>query len=158
MNSTIASLKSSRAEHSAKRKKAKDEMARNASLLKRAAAEGVLETRILAHNGIIACLYGAAMFLTAYLALQLAFYLVALLAGSTGAYLMETAADVLTTYVILAMTCGFVLFFSFGIEKALMRAAKRRFWRKDRANGGIDKGDAWRERHPVASGDDNGAA
>ncbi len=102
--------------------------------------------QISAHNGFIGILYGMVMFLVFYVALQVAFYGVAFLAGTTGAFAMETAADVLTVYVIVAMVCGFDMFFSFGIEKAVSRAAKRRFW-KAAPDGSIDKGDAWRERH-----------
>ncbi len=158
MNMSTASLKVSREAHKAKRRSAQEETAKNASLLKKAMKEGALESRILTHNGFIGVLYALVMFLVFYMSLQLAFYFVAFLAGSTGSYLMTSSSDVLTTYVILAIVCGFDLFFSLAIEKALIRAMKRRFWKKDRVNGGIDKGDAWRERHPEGSEDNNGAA
>lgn len=117
----------------------------------RSALAGILAdtgrgAKITAHNGLIAIVYGLCMFLVFYVALQVAFYGVAFLSGTTGAFAMETAADVLTVYVIVAMVCGFCMFFSFGIEKALIRAMKRRFWKSGK-DGGIDRGDAWRERH-----------
>lgn len=145
---SIASTKAFRERHEKKKQESARKVSEGGSLLKKMASDGATASRILVHNGIIAGIYGFVGFLVCYATLQIAFYFVAILAGSTGAYLMETQADVLTAYVILAIVCGFCLFFAFQLEKAVMRAAKRRFWRKDRKNGGIDRGPAWAERHP----------
>lgn len=145
---SAASVKAFRERHEKKKQAAGEKVSDGGNILKKMAQEGAAGTKILVHNGIIAGIYGLAGFFVCYAALQVAFYFVAILAGSTGAYLMETQADVLTAYVILAMVCGFCLFFAFQAEKAIMRAASRRFWRKDKKNGGIDKGPAWAERHP----------
>ena len=107
-----------------------------------------MSAKIAMHNAIYIALYGAAMFLVFYADLQTAFAAVALLAGATGSYAMATAADILTTYTILGIACGFCLFFGFKAENWLIRKLCDRLWRKDRAIGEIDRGPAWRARHP----------
>lgn len=142
-----ASIKAFRDRHAKKKKEGEQKVSEGGVLLKKMAVDGATGSRILGHNGFIAAVYAAVMFVVAYAALQLAFYGVAFLAGSTGAYQMSTQADVLTVYVIIAMVCGFDMFFAFQIEKALIGAMKARFWRRDRASGGIDKGQAYKKRH-----------
>lgn len=134
--------------------KASKEQRRIENIQNRSALAGIMSStgrgmKISMHNAMMCLIYGMVMFLVFYVALQVAFYGVAFLAGSTGAFAMETAADVLTIYVIVAMVCGFCLFFSFGAEKMVIRALKRRLWRSDN-NGGIDRGEAWRKRHEEA--------
>lgn len=136
----------SRKELEASRERRREESRKDRAEAKGIFAAAARNGRISMHNGFIGLIYALAMFLVFYVALQVSFYGVAFLAGTTGAFAMETAADVLTVYVIVAMVCGFVMFFSFGIEKAAIRAMKRRFW-KSAPDGSIDKGDAWRERH-----------
>ena len=144
----IASIKGFRAKHAARKKEAQEKTSRSGALLAKMARDGAIGSKILAHNGFIAAVYALAMFLVAYVALQAAFYFVAFLAGSTGAYQMADQADVLTVYVIIAMICGFCLFFAFAIERALMRAMAARFWHRDPdAEGGIDRGAAYNKKH-----------
>lgn len=142
-----ASIKAFRERHAKKKKDGDQKVSEGGALLKKMAADGATGSRILAHNGFIGAVYTVVMFVVAYVSLQLAFYGVAFLAGSTGAYQMATQADVLTVYVIIAMVCGFDMFFSFQIEKVLIRAMKDRFWHRDKASGDIDKGPAYKKRH-----------
>ena len=136
----------SRKDLEASRERRREEQKQNRSALGSVFANAGRNMKVSVHNGFIGVVYALCMFLVFYFALQIAFYGVAFLSGTTGAFAMETAADVLTVYVIVAMVCGFDMFFSFGIEKAVIRAMRRRFWKVSR-DGSIDKGDAWRERH-----------
>ena len=145
------SLKASRKDREEKRRKLKSENGERLGTLKKFWADGFRTSKILAHNGAVAIAWAVPMILAAYIALQGAFYLVAIVLGQTGGILMETAVDVITVYVVIAVVCGFDMFFAFKIENAAIRAMKRRFWKADYKNGGIDKGEAWRERHPESA-------
>lgn len=136
----------SRKELEASRERRRGEQKENRAALGGIFAQAGQRMKVSVHNGFIGVIYALCMFLVFYFALQLAFYGVAFIAGTTGAFAMETAADVLTVYVIVAMVCGFDMFFAFGIEKSIIRAMKRRLW-KVCGDGAIDKGEAWRERH-----------
>lgn len=103
---------------------------------------------VLAHNGAVCLIWACLMFLVAYGSLQMAFVLVAFVMAETGGILMETSVDVITTYVVIAMCCGFDMFFSFAIEKYLIKCMARRFWKLNYATGKIDKGALWHEKHP----------
>lgn len=149
-------LKGNIAMHKEKREKIKKENAERGTLLKKIMKDGARGAGVSAHNAVIAAVYLAVMALVAYIAVQAAFYLVATMAGATGSYLMETPADVLTVYVILAMCCGFCLFAAFAAFKAIWKAARRRFWHTDRKTGTVDKGELWRERHGEDCGDGRG--
>lgn len=142
----VSELKAERKTREKRVKEIREENKKDASTLKGYAKEGGVQVKILMHNGVIGILYGMAMLVIAYMALQVALVGVAMGTGSMGAYNMETVADMLTMYTVLIMVCGFCLAMSIGIDKALFRAAKRRMWKKDRS-GGIDRGAAWRERH-----------
>ena len=152
----VKALRASREKHGAKKKDIQEELAKDRSKVLDIMKGGVTGSGILAHNGIVALVWGAAMLIVAYVALQAAFYFVAVIAGSTGAYAMETAADLLTIYVALAMVCGFDLFFAFKIENRLIRAMKRRFWHKA-PDGTIDHGEAWAERRARAEARSSGS-
>lgn len=147
-----AAAKAFREAHEKKKKEIGDENRKRGEVLKSFWADSRRSTAVLAHNGIVALVWLAAMFVVAYVDLQLAFVVVALALGETGGILMETSVDVITVYVVIIMGCGFCLFFGLAAEKALMRAMKRRFWRVDRARGRIDKGELWNERHPEKDG------
>lgn len=146
--SNTAKLAAFRERHEKKKAGSAEKVSEGGALLKNMARDGAIGSKILAHNGFIAILYVLAMALVAYASLQAAFYFVAILAGSTGAYLMATEADVLTVYVIIAVVCGFDLFFSFKIESALIRAMSGRFWHKDAGRpDGIDRGAVYHKKH-----------
>ena len=108
----------------------------------------------MAHNGVVLLLWACVMILVAYIALQLAFVVIAFVLGETGGISMTTAVDVITVYVVIAMCCGFDMFFSFAIEKCLIKAMVRRFWKLDYATGKIDKGAFWHEKHPDVTSED----
>lgn len=103
---------------------------------------------VLGHNGVIVLIWACLMALIAYLSLQLAFVVIAFVLAETGGIAMSTSVDVITTYVVIAMCCGFDMFFSFAIEKCVIKAMCRRFWKLDYATGNIDKGALWHEKHP----------
>ena len=92
------------------------------------------------HNGIVAAVFFAMMFIVAFIAIEVAYLGVALMIGYTGAWAMTTVADMLTMYTTLGMVCAIVLFFTFKIENNLIRALSKRWWRKDKETGEIDKG------------------
>lgn len=120
----------------------------NASVtLKEFWADSGRTTTVLMHNGVISICWGMLLLLVAYVALQAALIGVAVVLGQTGGVLMETTADVITVYVVIAMVCGFDLFFAFLIEKRILKAIGRRFWKVDHKNKCVDKGDLWKERH-----------
>lgn len=154
MNMVLArgkmTAKADRKERTKKREKIQIDPAKT---LKEFWGESGRTTAVLSHNGIVLCAWACLMFLVAYVALQAAFYFVAIVLGQTGGILMETAVDVITVYVVIAMVCAFDLFFAFKLENACIRAMKRRFWKVDRWNKSIDKGDLWRERHPAEVSD-----
>lgn len=143
-----AGISGFRASRAARKKKLQDENRKNGETLRSFWADSRRSTAVLAHNGVIALVWAMAMFLVAYADLQLSFFVVAFILGETGGIMMQTSVDVITVYVTIAMGCGFCLFFGFAVEKALMRAMGRRFWRVDHANSRIDKGAAWNEKHP----------
>ena len=144
---TTAMAASAAKKHKAKMNEAVKETKKQANLFGNVMSKSWQGSKILMHNGLICLVYGPAMFIVCYAAVQLAMVVVALLIGATGVVAMELVTDVLTAYTIIVMSCGFCLFASFAVIKMLARAAKRRLWHTDRATGGIDKGPAWRERH-----------
>lgn len=136
-----------RARHEKKKAKIDAENKKTGATLKSFWKNSVSGSAVLAHNGIVALAWCALMLIVAYIALQASFHIIALVLAETGGLLMETSIDVVTVYVVIAMCCGFDLFFSFKIESYLIRCMTKRFWHMDRRTGGIDKGGFWRERH-----------
>lgn len=112
----------------------------NKSIWQTAKKEAVIGSKIFLHNGIVAAVFFAMMFIVAFIAIEVAYLGVALMIGYTGAWAMTTVADMLTMYTTLGMVCAIVLFFTFKIENNLIRALNRRWWRKDKEIGEIDKG------------------
>lgn len=144
-----------RARHEKKKAKIDAENRENGKTLKAFWKNSVSGGAVLAHNGIVFLAWGMLMLLVAYMSLQLAFYVIAMVLAETGGILMETAIDVVTVYVVIAMCCGFDMFFSFKIESYLIRCMAKRFWRTDRRSGTIDKGEFWRLRHEAAGDSGN---
>lgn len=136
-----------RSEHKEKKAKIDADNKSTGRTLKRFWSDSAKGSAALAHNGIVFLAWGCIMLLAAYGSLELAFFAIAMVLAETGGILMETTVDVITVYVVIAMVCGFDLFFSFAIEKWLIKHMARRFWKFDHKTGKIDKGDVWRERH-----------
>lgn len=153
LNDRKSALGRFRAGHKAKKDGIDAENRKAGGALKKFWADGARSGAVLAHNGIVFLAWACAMAVVAYASLQLAFVIIAMVLAETGGILMETSIDVITAYVVIAMCCGFDMFFSFAVEKWLMKHMARRFWRIDRRTGAIDKGDAWRERHAADCGD-----
>lgn len=139
-----------RARHEKKRDKIREENRKNGGALKRFWSDSWHGSAVLGHNGIVFLAWGTLMLATAYAALQAAFFVIAMVLAETGGIAMETPVDVITTYVVIGMCCGFCLFFAFAVEKWLIRHMARRFWRFDHKTRTIDRGEAWRERHEAA--------
>ena len=142
-----------RAAHKAKKAEIDAENKKTGAALKSFWVNSGKSSLVLAHNGVILMIWACLMAVIAYAALQFAFVLVAFVLAETGGIMMETPVDVITTYVVIAMCCGFDMFFSFAIEKYLIKCMSRRFWKLDYAKGQIDKGALWHEKHPDADGD-----
>lgn len=147
LNDRKLSLGRFRAGHKAKKEKIDAENRTAGSALKKFWIDGARSGAVLAHNGIVFLAWGCVMALVAYASLQAVFVVIAMVLAETGGILMETSIDVITTYVVIAMCCGFDMFFSFAVEKWLIKHMSRRFWRHDHRTGTVDKGEAWRERH-----------
>lgn len=139
-----------RARHEKKREKIREENKKNGGALKRFWSDSWHGSAVLGHNGIVFLVWAMLMLATAYAALQIAFFVIAMVLAETGGIAMETPVDVITTYVVIGMCCGFCLFFAFAIEKWLIKHMTRRFWKFDRKTRTIDRGESWRERHEIA--------
>ena len=140
-----------RKKHEKKRGEIKARNAETGAALKKFWSGAAKSSAVMARNGAVGIAWAVPMLAVMWAALQLEFIVAALVLGETGGILMETPADVITTYVVLAITCGFDLFFSFKIENALLRAASRRFWHLDKRTGEIDKGELYNLKHSAES-------
>lgn len=117
----------------------------------------ILNSKILIHNGILAMLYGMAMFLTGTVIVYLSNICTAFFMGRFGVFEIDTlyeyytGADAIERYVLTNMpqlliflttiisTVGVCLFFGFKIENALISNLKKRLWHKDKKTGEIVK-------------------
>jgi len=102
-------------------------------------AEGVERTKMVAHNSLYTAIYGGVMVFVAFFLIKIAGVIASFVVGYETTGLMNTVGDLVMTYVIIIMSCGFTLFFGIKLENVLLKALKKRLWfMKD---GVIVKGD-----------------